>query len=198
MRLNIKKYKESLTNLDKRVIIIGKNHNLDKYMPLSFNDDDIVVCVNDIINFVDRCDWWVINHNIVSWLTDKGRNNVNKIFMPEFTREARVGWDGITHEEVLIDLNKDVDFIVYNGFWPPDPVLENLFYPGVVITVGDTALAFMLELGYRNIEFYGIGISQKYAEGIDGKETPQNQLIESIKGIIRRCDEVGGQYKFNF
>jgi hypothetical protein len=152
-----KGYKKTIQPEGKKVAIIGKNTNIEKYMPLDLGRFDVVVCLNGIVNYVDRCDWLVcLDTAVIDEFDDKGRANMTKVFIPEYPHLPNC-----THEEFMAKLGVQCDYMIFDSHFSPKPN-KRILRIDHVISVADTALQFMLWLGYRNFEFYGIGMEPRY------------------------------------
>lgn len=181
MMLLNKSYRDTLGDVsNQKVAIIGKNANIEKYMPLDLSRFDVVVCLNGIINYMDRCDWLVMCDTVaIDEVNDKGKANVRRVFIPEYPHLP-----DCTHEEFMEKFGVSCEYMIFDSHFTPKPN-KNILRLDHVFSVADTALQFMLWLGYRKFEFYGLGTTPETFSAFNEvymyhgwKETPQELLGE--------------------
>lgn len=186
--------------MQKTVIIIGKGPYLDKYLPIIKKRNQIIACVNEIINFIDRPDYLFINDldTIANILPDK-RNLAKKVIVPTYPHInghpcSMFDWKFFCYFGI-----SKYKLIIYDLHTSPKPEEGRLNF-GEIWSSSETAIAYFLHLGFKSFETYGIGIEYGYSKRIT--ETPPDseneEWLKTVKSkMINRADEGGAVIKFH-
>ena len=199
--LVINKYNNELYDFyrDKNINIFGKGPT---FKNIKCNENDINVCVNSTINFVDECDIFTFNDmETLDQINFKKLNNVKYIFIPEYLhhkgkKNVKNIWFNV---HLKIKDHFKGKYILFNLY---DTPLKN--HQILNIDSGySSALTFseyLIKYNYiyiKKINYYGIGISDRlYYNKIFKKNTLwnennikliRNKLLHLVKKYNMEC-----------
>ena len=181
-------YRETRNRFE--VLIVGKGPTA---CPVQKSDNVIIAALNGAIKLVDQCDWLFVNDlRAFHELPLNELRKTKRIVVPKFMHVDGHGNQFCSWTAILNLLPANMEVYLYNLHTSEiDPHFPSF---GRIHSVGDTALAWLIRLGYRYFASIGlgsIGYSSYFAGGPQIKKNDQSYL-RHWNWLQYRVNEVNG------
>jgi hypothetical protein len=173
---------------NKTINIIGKGPT---FKNVDSDEDNIVACINNTINFVTKCDILMLNDlETINQIDISKLSNVKYIFIPEYLHfKGKKGKDNIWYKiYTKIKNYYNGKYILFNLY---DTPLKNhqIFNIDSGYSTVITFTEFLSKYNYniiKNINYYGVGISDKlyYNKIFDDNNLWDKKKVKIVKSKL--------------
>lgn len=177
-----------MVDREETVLIVGKGPSFRQ-----FEYDGKVACLNGAVNYYPEADWLFVNDlSAFEEINPSSLETVGTIVLPTWLHCDVKGKVRVPHEAAPVDSEKVSTYCLHTA---PE---KSLPYFGRIMSVGETAVCWLLHCGYRSFDCVGLDSKGGYHANFNGGQQvakPKRHFKENWKRIEDRVLKAGGEIR---